>query len=434
MEKVQVDTSRFFLLNLFYFVRYALSGQILWSTILYSVFSFSFTITTESITIPLHLGIIVLLFVYKFVFDILAETARGNMSPFPNKSYLVSNEIFLKVIFISLMIEMISYLIDEKGYGSNLKMIFIAFSTFIIPAAYMVLAFTDSLVMALNPVRIFKIIGAMFFSYFIFVLFWFGSKLLYEFVIEVSVREYLPAIIGEMVSAFFKYVILVINFHIIGYLAFQNRKSFDLEFLGFKNVDKDCIDVSYKNVNPAYNSIRKHFKFEEYDQALRVINDLQKNGDSSVELYNLKIQVEAAKEDDPTNIDVGRRVHKYLNANERRKAFNLVLEQLKSGRKYVEAKPYDVSRLIEFATIINHTEYIPHLVKGFHEKYPYHPDIVRNYFALVKALYKNRKTRPQAKKILLELIQDYPHDRYLPEIKAWYKGLKLIERIPKIIN
>lgn len=434
MKKYKINTDKFFLWNLFFFVRYALSGQIFWSIILYSVFSFSFTVNTDAISFPVNISIITLIFVYKFTFDILAETARGNMSPFPNNSHLVSNEVFLKVIFISLMIEMLSYLIDEKGYGLNVKMVFLAIATFIIPAVYMIIAFTDSLMMAFNPLKLFKIIATSFFSYFIFVLFWTGSTLFHELVIDVQAHRYLPFIANDMVSAFFKYVILVINFHIMGYLAFQNRDSFNLEFLGFRNIDENQLDVSYSKINPVHEKILKLIKFEEYPQALKLIEDLQNNGDNSTRLQELKDRVETEQKYNPTNLDIGKRVHKYLNASERRKAFNLVVEQIQSGKQYIEAKPIDISRLIEFAVIINQTKYIPHLVKDFHEKYPYHEDIVRNYFILVKVLYKDRKTRPQAKKLLLELIEKYPNDRHMKEIKAWYKGLKLIEKIPKIVN
>ena len=220
----------------------------------------------------------------------------------------------------------------------------------------------------------------------------------------------------------------------MGYLVFQNRYLYDLEYLGFKNIDDDILKVKYNKIVTTHEEVKKHIRFHEFDNALNLIADLQRNGDYSPELEELKQQAETRKKYTPTNMDVADRAHTYLNANKRREAFHLVINHIKSGNEYTEVAAFDISRLVQYAMITNQTEYVAHFVRGFHEKYPYHEDIVRNYFSLVQVLYKNRKTRAKAKELLLTLIEDYPNDRYMPEILSWYKGLKLIEKAPKIVN
>ncbi|MCB1604664.1 MAG: hypothetical protein KDI59_08460 [Xanthomonadales bacterium] len=433
-KEAYIDTRKFFLFNIWYFIRFALSGQVVFTLIFYSIFSIHLDTNNYTIIISYLVNLVFLALFYNFAFEVLVESARGNMSPLFDKSYPVSDEVFLKVAFLSLMIEMILFLIAEKGYGEQVAYSFQILTTFITPAIFMVLALTDSLLLAFHPRVLIKVIGASFSSYIVFVLFWFGASKLYDSVINIYAYEYLPVFANQVVSVFFKFLLLIINFHIMGYLVFQNRYLYDLEYLGFKNIDDDILKVKYNKIVTTHEEVKKHIRFHEFDNALNLIADLQRNGDYSPELEELKQQAETRKKYTPTNMDVADRAHTYLNANKRREAFHLVINHIKSGNEYTEVAAFDISRLVQYAMITNQTEYVAHFVRGFHEKYPYHEDIVRNYFSLVQVLYKNRKTRAKAKELLLTLIEDYPNDRYMPEILSWYKGLKLIEKAPKIVN
>lgn len=427
-KEVRINTRSLFIFNLFYFIKYVFSGQVFTTLLVYSIFSIYLDFATYAEVISMILHVVFLSLVYKFAFDILADTARGNMSPFVKKNYLVNNDVFIKVIFIGLMIEMITFVITDKGYGADVKLIFIVVSTIFTPAVFMIIALTDSLLMAFNPLRIFRIISASFISYVLFVAFWAGTQLFHELIIRPYAYEYLPIVVEQIVSNFFKYTLIVMNFHIMGYLIFQNRDELDLHFIGFKAVEEHDVLIKYSIVVPAHETVKKLLKNDEPEQALSIVEELQENGDASPELQGLHEKAKEQKSYSPTNLDISRRVHKHLNLNNRRKAYYIAIDHIKSGEEYHPESPFDISRLIQFAVIIDKTDHIAHLLKDFHLKYPYHEDIVLNYFTLSKVLYKDRKTRKKAKELLVELVTTYPSDKSMPDIKAWLKGLNSISK------
>ncbi|MCF6319328.1 MAG: hypothetical protein L3J83_08630, partial [Proteobacteria bacterium] len=361
------------------------------------------------------------------------DSARGNMSPFVSRNFLVADEVIIKVVFLSLMIEMIAYLLIEKGYGSDVRLVFLLVTIFILPSIYMLIALTDSLLIALNPAKFLKIISISFVQYLLFVIFWIITKELYDTQIQPFAIKYLPLYLEQMVFQFVKYALLVLNFQIMGYMIFQNRSKYHLEDIGFKEVLDDEVLVKYINIVPAHENIKHLLKIDEPERALAIANELKENGDFSQALQNLHKEASDQSKYTPTNIDISRRVHKYLNNKGTRKAYQIAIDQIRSGNQYLEKSPFDISRLIRFAVQSNQTSYIKHLLKDFHIKYPYHEDIVLNYFQWAKILYKERKTRHQSKEILQFLVDNYPNDRSLPEVIAWYKGFKLIAKNKKLL-
>ena len=424
----KLNTKKSFLLNLPHFVKYSISGQVFISVLLCTIFSVSVEYSQLTQVVSLIANFLALAFIYKLAFDVMADVARGNMSPFVKKNFLVADEVIIKVVFISLMIEMIAFMIIEKGYGYDTKLIFIAVTIFLMPAIYMLIALTDSLLIAFNPLKLMKVISFSVTQYFLFVIFQILLKFILEAVIKPSAIDYLPPYVEQIVFISFKYVLLIINFQIMGYLIFQNRFKFHLEDIGFKIIKNDDLQVEYTNIVAAHENIKKHLLDDEPDRALSIAIELMSNGDKSQELQDLHAKALKQKIYTPNNLDISDRVHKHLNNRNPRKAYSIVIEHIKSDKIFLEKSAFDISRLIQFAIISNQTKYIAFLLKDFHIKYPYHEDIVLNYFELAKVLYKDRKTRKKSKIILQFLIDKYPNDRSLPEIKAWYKGLKLIAR------
>ncbi len=374
-----------------------------------------------------------LAFVYKLAFDVMSDAARGNMSPFVTRNFLVADEVIIKVVFISLMIEMIAYLLIEKGHSSDVKLVFLVATTFALPSVYMLIALTDSLLIALNPAKFLKVISISFIQYLLLVIFWVAVKGIYESVIQPFMILYLPIYLEQMVFLFIKYALLIINFQIMGYLIFQNRYKYHLEDLGFKEVVNDDVLVKYDNIVPAHENIKEYLKNDEPERALSVANELMENGDFSQVLKALQKEAEVQSKYTPTNVDISDRVNKYLNNNNPRKAYHIAINHIELGNLYLEKSPFDISRLIRFAVQSNQTKYIKLFLKNFHIKYPYHEDIVLNYFQWAKVLYKERKTRHQAKEIIQFMADNYPNDRTLPEVLGWYKGFKLMANKKRLL-
>ncbi|MCF6319329.1 MAG: hypothetical protein L3J83_08635 [Proteobacteria bacterium] len=420
-----VDTKRFFLLNIHHFVRYLFGWQIL---PMLATFSLSFIFLPFSTLMYVFLNLFIMMMVYKLAFDVLVDTARGNMSSTLKQNYLVTNGVAIKVLVVALLIELALRWIEYKAYGDDYKLYFTVFATFITPAIYMSLALTNSLVVALNPLNIFKVIKTTSVSYVSFVVFWFLTIQLHEVVLNPLLFEEFPMFLNGIVSLFIELALLILNFQIMGYIIFQNRNTFNLESLGFDRVEDDEIVIHKAVVNPIYERIKNLLADDEHHEALAMIVELQSNGDTSSQVQDLYKKAMQMKLYSPSNIDIAQKINKRLKNSEFKRAFDLLADHIESGKEYVETTPENIKQLIQYSVQINNTKYIEILVKDFDGKYPYHQDIVANYFLFAKVLYNDRKTRDQSRTILQNLIQKYPHDKNMPEIKSWFKGIKLISR------
>ncbi len=422
-KQVLLDTSKMFILNLPHFIKYLFSWKIL---PILGFFSLIYLLFPISVLAYIFLNLIVLMMVYKFAFDVLADTARGNMTPNVRQNYLVTNAIAIKVAFIALIIEGSLMLLDKNGFDAQIKYYFVAFMAFVTPAIYMCLALTNSLFIALNPIKLFHVIKITHLSYFLFVGFWLSTISLHELLINPFIFERLPVFLNGVVSSFIEYAFLILNFQIMGYIVFQKRHEFDLPSLGFETIVNDSVVIEKIVVNPIYQRINMLLSDDQADLALAMISELQKEGDHSSELQELYKKAMERKLYTPTNMDVATKVHRWLLNNEISRAFKMVISHLDDGKDFVEESPDDINWLIKYAMQSNKTIYIPILLKDFHIKYPYHADIVPNYFILAKLLYENRDTRDKSKDMLKNLIEKYPLDAHMSEIKSWYKGVKLM--------
>ncbi|HHL32345.1 MAG TPA: hypothetical protein ENJ41_07135 [Oceanospirillales bacterium] len=419
-----IDTRKLFLFNLHHFVKYLFTGEVLPVLLLLSSV---FILIPINILFFIFINLITIPMVYKFAFDVLADTARGNMAPTVRQNYLVSNVIVIKVAIVALLTEGLHFWLLSQKVESSYVMAYIVFSTFLIPAIYMILALTNSLLAALNPMILFKLIKTALISYALFVGFWVLSQLVYEFVLNPFLFHYLPSFIDGMVSSFVKYALLILNFHIMGYIIFQNRNEIDLEGIGFDRVDDDQIIIEVDPINPVYERI-KNIMDDAPQQALSMVLELQKEGDHSAELQQLYHRALKRKLYSPNNVEFAKMIHDRITKKQLKRAYDDVVERLGADKDYVEEKPEDIRLLIEHAIEVNKKQYIPHLLKDFHLKYPYHADIVPNYFSLAKILYDDRNSRDKSRELLQSLVAKYPRDKYIAEVKAWLQGVDLIAK------
>ncbi len=419
----KINTKKYFLFNLHYFFRYALGGEIVPMT---GALALAFVLLPFSVLFYLFLFPLIIMMAYKLAFDVLAQTAQGNMKPEMRQNYLVTNAVAIKVFVLAIVIEIVLWKMQRLGYSSLERSYFLIVSAFVTPAIYMSLALTNSLLFAINPINIVKIIKITHLSYLGFVLFWISTIVLHEQIINPFVISHLPIFINGVVSTFIEYTLLVVNFHIMGYILFQYRKEFDLADVGLADIDKEMLDVETIKINPAVAVIKDLLQEGESDRALAIIINQQKEGDNSPAMQNLYKQAMDKKMYQKTDKDIAVKINNQLRAGKLNKAFNSVIQLFDAGKEFFEISPTDIGKLVDFALNSSKSKYIAFLVKDFHIKYPYHEDIVPNYFALAKVLYKQQETKQQSALILKGLIEKYPHDSNMSEIKSWYKGVQMM--------
>jgi hypothetical protein len=420
-----INTRKLFIFNLHHFIKYVFGGQVL---PMIAIFAATFVFMPFSTLAFGFIYIVVMMMVYKLAFDVLADTASGNMSPMVRENYLVTNAVAIKVAVIAVLIEVVLIWLKYKGYSGQTQFYFLAFSAFLTPAIYMSLALSNSLKVAFNPIKLYFMIKTMHISYLLFVVFWLATILFHERIINPFIFHHLPVFINGIVSSFIEFSLLILNFHIMGYILFQNRAALDLKSIGIDAVDDDEIVIDAVETNPIHDNIKRLLADDEVERALSVIIELQKDGDNSLDLKELAKKAMDMKLYSPSNLDVAEKIHRRLRDGFDSKALSLVMSHLDAGKEYVETSPEDVKSLVEYAIVANKPKYIPMLIKGFHEKYPYHADIVPNYFLLAKTLYNDKTTRDKSKELLNHIIEKYPQDACISEVKSWYKGVKMMAR------
>jgi len=425
----RVNTKLLFVFNLHYFVKYLFSWEIMPFLLM---FSLAFVLMPFNPLIFAIVELLVLLMVYKMAFDVLADVASGHMTPTSKHNYLVSNAVGVKVALLVLLIELSKMWMDSSDVAQAYSQDFVLLITFITPAIYMSLAITNSLPHAMNPLTLFKIIKTSYISYFIFVLFWVASIYLLKYIINPLAFNYLPAFIDGIVMTFIEYSLLLINFQIMGYILYQNRREFGLhEIAGFYPLDEHFVKVEEETkTNPYHQRVKALLADDQVELAMSMIVELQQNGDRGPELTKLYQKTLDKKLIESSPYDIAEKIHFQLEKKQIKRAFDKVVEQLELDKPYVEHSAHDIHPLLKHALNVNKIEYVPKLVENFEEKYPNHMDIVANYFILAKVIYRVRKNRGESKLLLEKLIKNYPNDPMMNQIRAWYQGMKLMEKKP----
>ncbi len=421
-NKSKIDTDKFFLANLHHFIAYVFGGQVLPILLIVSVLYL-----LASINIIFY-AIIVMPMIYKFAFDILADTAKGNMSPHVRQNYLVTNSIIIKVVAISILFEFIQLFMKVRGFSQKDVFGFVAVSNYLFPAIYMTLALTNSMLMAFNPKVIYKIINTSFVSYTIFALLWTALIAFDEWLINPLIDKIFPVFVNGVFVSFFKYAILFLAFHIMGYILYQYRNEFDLDYIGAEVENELPLKVKTpSSSHPIHDRIDRLLDDNEIEQALAIIVEQQKEGDNSVVLKDLFKKAMQKKTNNPKITSADYQIHRYLEKGQLNKAFALVISQLKETNAYLTDYPEDINPLLIYAISSNKTQYITPLLKDFDKKYPNHKDLVNNYFLYAKSLYNERKNRVASKKLITSLILKYPDYDSIDELKSWLKGIEMME-------
>jgi len=413
------DSNKFFLKNLAAFFTYVNSKQVLPMVILLGG-GYIFTL------LPSILGgiafFILYALAYKLAVDVLIETANGNMLPGDYQSSFEAKNILIKFILVGLI--QIGLLIWLRFFIQDPLLIiaYIIVSTFVTPAIFMVLSITNSLTSALNPIIIIKLIKPWFFTYLVFVGFWLIIEILQTYVTE-PLSAILPSVFGGIITHFIKFYMLILNFHIMGFLIYQKRESF-----GFEAKTDDIPIINTATENPVYARIKSLIAIGNSHQARTIIDELLKDGDNSQELQKINTLLLGINTANDKALTKAEKIHQLISNNEPGNAFQIYQQMVLDEEKYIEVEAEDVTSLVQSAYQAQKYSQVISLLKFFHNKHPNHDDIVPNYFLIVQIFYRNNETKEQAKTMLEKLIKKHPNHQLIPQLKSWLKGIELLKR------
>lgn len=185
----------------------------------------------------------------KYCFCCLQASAKGDFTtPDVSRSYLGGVYVLAKLVLVVVLLLAISSA-SVRFLGVGLGAIFSVIFVAAIPAAIIILALTDSVAEAINPLRLLRLIASIGLPY----------GLIIAFILMMSssvalMSNFLPRntlAISVFLQSFISDFYMVVMFHIMGYLIFQYQDKFgfiakasDIDFNNRSELEKCKVELS----------------------------------------------------------------------------------------------------------------------------------------------------------------------------------------------
>lgn len=369
----------------------------------------------------LPLGLVGLLFdfliwgaLYKYAFECLRATADGRLEP-PEVAVSVDDglgwaQIWLQVVFFALNV-LGFYLLGP--FGGVLVSIALALA---LPGAIMSLAIDQNLPHALNPANWLAIMtrfGAPYFAiaalYFVF---GFGSRYAQALVVSV-----LPAFIAApLVHAIGNYAVIA-TFHLMGYLIWQYHEDIGYEPRsasmplrgGGAGEDQRFLDEAA--------ALARDGKQETACDVLRT--QLRgRGGGEAMHAHYRRLLAQLGRREE--QLRHGREwITVLLGQDNERKAVDVARECLELDGAFEPAEIEESTRLARKALDLGATQVALKLVSAAHRKNPKHRDVPQNSLLAAKLLAERMGKDDSARKLLDQVLQNFPHDPLAGDLRAY---------------
>lgn len=388
-----------------------------------SVASLGFFIPIVGIIVPF----LVLLANLKYAYVLLEHTALGNLEP-PTSGLTNHNSSpykqFVIFTFMALVVGIVFVLLGNAA--GIVTYIAVMFS---IPASVMSLAMSGSLVFAMNPANLARLIGSIGWPYcllYVFLMFLSGGNgVLTHYLIPILP---LPAVM--VISTFLSAYFTIIMFHMMGYAIYQYH-----EALGLQNV---------KEYAPASAKLEP-----KVDNTQTEINILLSEGRIDEAKARLKAELRNS-----AKLEYHQSYHKLLLLG------NDMEELARHGREYVSllmGKAQKTTALdvcaacfgafpdfsVEQGTVAyelaqtaveqaRHQDTALRILKGFGKRYPRHEKTPAAGLLAAKLLCEYKLQDGQAKALLEQLLRQYPEHELTGEIQQYLQMMGRLQQVGKI--
>ena len=368
----------------------------------------------------------------KYSYAILVRTARGGMSPPPISSETVSSDLedVFKQYGIFAIVGFVGYFI-LKYLGPFMLIPFGIFAFISMPAMIITLAATHSLLHAVNPITIVRLISRLGGGYFImfFLLLTLGgapSVLYYAFV------SYLPAALAQILLSLIESYYTMVSYHLMGYVLLQYHKQigYEVDFEDFTLTStKPAAAVTDKGtgaVDPLVLQINQLLRDSKIDEAMELIQGKQRNQIlSDPALADIYYRILKMKKVTGEILEFG---YNYLDLliklKEKQKALALYQDLLDLHPDYkasADAAYTLAGWMNDKGQSQRAVDVYRHLIVAF----PDDPAAPRAYFRAAQILHDRLFKMDEAKALLRELAERHPSheimtdvDRYLHSISA----------------
>lgn len=377
------------------------------------------------------ISLLILFGLLKYGYAVLSHTASGNLSPpkLWSNDLAGENNLPLRQLVVFVLMAVVIGLAGQLSPLAGIAVLL--FMLFSMPASVMSMALLGSIVEALNPAALARIIGRIGWPYlilYVFLLLLSGGSKVAAGLLEPVLPDWLLMITGVFITGYFT----VIMFHMMGYVVYQYH-----EPLGYGNVREfdrtEDVPASKAEVP--------------VDPFLNEINILVSEGKLEAAKGRLKERLRLAGTPDERE-----RYHRLLKlsgdkaelAHHGATYLRGLVELGRNGQALdvfsdcLDADPeFQVSDgqlaygLGSLAHDRGRHDLALRILNRFAQRYPRHRDIPRAYLVAAKILCEHKNQDAQARKILADLMRMYPDHESLAEIEGYLRFLDRLETAPR---
>lgn len=377
--------------------------------------------------VGLLVPVLVFLALMKYAYVLLEHTALGNMDP-PTTGLATHNGSPYKQYVIFLLMFVVVGIVTAL-LGRFAGILAYAAVVFAIPASVMVLAMSGSLLFAVNPANVLRLITGVGWPYcllyFFLLLLSSGSGMLTGFLLPV-----LPLAASLVVLTFTFCYFTLIMFHMMGYVVYQYHEELGLEGVKEYQVKPAKPEPKVDELTAEINILISEGRFDEAKTRLK--KELRHSGNSEhfSRYHKLLLLGDDTQE-------LARHGQEYISlllakgqANNALSVFAECLARVPGFTVETGAQAFELAqtamrqhRLLDAAL---------GLLTGFAQRYPRNKNIPAAGLLEAKLLCEHKLDDERAKALLEGLLRDYPEHELAGEIQQYLQLMGRLQSFNKI--
>lgn len=361
---------------------------------------------------------------FKYGFEVLRWSANGREIA-PEISLTVSDSIAWQAIGL-LFVIIAALLLVQYFFGFAALSIAGLVLICALPAMLMMLALDENLLGALNPIAWVQLGMRLRGTYFVlvgfFLLAWIAMR-----VIAALLATALPAFFAVPLTYAAVNYLLLLNFHLIGYVIHQH--SDDLGYAGHAALQ----DVTARDASTGSVIIAARARAAQGD-ALGASTLLRDEIKSHPQVTALHLEYRHWLRQCGDMVALADHgavfIHTLLEQGQIPRAIDIARESLQLDPKFVLTDASDVTELAGAAAEAGQAQLALGLLSGFHKRFREHADIARNYLLAARLLAERMNKEMQARALLQQIKVTLPDDPSIPEVDAYLAFLDRVAETP----
>jgi len=378
-----------------------------------------------SFIIQIMIQISLFLASYKLAFEVLNNLSRGEFKYRDSFSHQISEVIGFKALGMPVLQLLLFIFVFRYDPTTGAALLFL--TTLLTPAFLMILAESQSLINALNPLTQVQIATRIGGEYIVLTLFFIvlsGLNLLARYLFN----GVLPALIVMVLLAWLLYFLLVFSFSVIGYVMYRHADSIGHETKDHEEDRLSKNSTQSPGQDPFKQRIENLLEAGDGQQVLNIINSLSKE-ESGTDLNRYKIDAEHLARQQAKS-SPSSQITDLVAEKQYRKAMQLIKDHHSRGQLIKPAQVEDSHQLIIYTAQTNQHRWVVRLFKQLSRIFPQHHQLIVDTGLLTaQSLYQLDKA-DHSRRLLERLIRQYQKTADVSQLSSFLIGLKKRQKKP----